>query len=85
MSQPNAPDATRGQGLRSRVETRKRELQAVLAGVGIDAHRRADVEGALSAIEGLLTGDLDAIPNVVAAQLNYWLETNKHLAEPAPR
>jgi mannose-6-phosphate isomerase-like protein (cupin superfamily) len=32
-------------------------------------------------VQGLLTGDLDNFPRVVAAELNTWLEASKHLDE----
>jgi hypothetical protein len=77
----NSTDATRGQGLRARVEARKQELEQALAGLGPDDRTRNDVEHALNEVCGLLTGDLDRIPHVVAAELNTWLEANKHVNE----
>ena len=43
----------------------------------------ADIELALSTINELLTGDLEHVPSVVAADMSRWLERNKHLAESA--
>jgi hypothetical protein len=40
-----------------------------------------DIEHALNAVSGLLTGDLDHIPRVVAAELHTWLESAKHVDE----
>jgi hypothetical protein len=77
----NSTDATRGQSLRARVEARQHELQAAVARLPADDSTRRDLEAALTQIKGLLTGDLDAIPNVVAVELNTWLEASKHLDE----
>ena len=80
MSDHNSTDATQGQALRVRVETRKRELEAAMSKLP-PGPERLDLERALGTIVGLLTGDLDNVPNVVAAQLSQWLEANQHLAE----
>jgi hypothetical protein len=80
-NEPNTTDATRGQGLRARVEARKQELEVALAKLGRDERGRADLEHALNEVSGLLTGDLDQIPRVVAAELSTWLEANKHVDE----
>jgi hypothetical protein len=77
----NTTDATRGQSLRARVEARKQELEVALAKLDRDDRGRPDIENALNAVSGLLTGDLDQIPRVVAAELSTWLEANKHLNE----
>lgn len=77
----NTTDATMGQSLRVRVETRKAEMIAAIAAPATDARTRADLQSALGRVEGLLTGDLDKIPHVVAADLSTWLEANKHLDE----
>lgn len=79
--EPNSTDATRGQNLRARVETRKQELELALSTLGPDDRARADIELALAEVSGLLTGDLDHIPYVVAVELNRWLESNKHVNE----
>ncbi|HTJ44628.1 MAG TPA: hypothetical protein VL463_21130 [Kofleriaceae bacterium] len=80
MNEINSTDATQGQGLRARVEIRKHELQAEMDKLPPGAPR-LDLERAIGTLDGLLTGDLDNIPPVVAAQLSQWLEANKHLAE----
>jgi hypothetical protein len=72
---------TRGQGLRERVEARKHELEVALAKLGPNERARADIENALNEVSGLLTGELDQIPRVVAAELSTWLEANKHVNE----
>ena len=77
----NTTDATTGKSLRSRVEIRKAELETALAKATTDDRTRGDLELALSQVAGLLTGDLDRIPHVVAAELSAWLEANKHLDE----
>jgi hypothetical protein len=77
----NTTDATRGSSLRVRVEARKQELEQALAKLGPDDRARADIEHALNEVTGLLTGDLDQIPRVVAAELSAWLEANKHTNE----
>ena len=83
----NTTDASVGQSLRRRVEARKAELEAAIKGSTLDARTSYDLGIALAEVEGLLTGDLDHIPRVVAVELNTWLEANKHLDEhqAAPR
>lgn len=77
----NSTDMTRGQGLRARVEARKQELELALAELGPNDRNRKDIQHALNEVCGLLTGDLDRIPRVVAAELSTWLEANKHVNE----
>jgi hypothetical protein len=79
----NSVDATRGHLLVDRVLMRKYELERALEGVALADHTRLDIEQALSTIEGFLTGDLDHLPAVVAADMNLWLERTKHVAESA--
>jgi hypothetical protein len=81
----NTTDATRGSGLRIRVEARKQELEQALIKLGPDDRARADIEQALNGITGLLTGNLDQIPRVVATELSRWLEAHKHVDEWHPR
>lgn len=80
-NETNTTDATRGQSLRARVEARKQELEVALAKLGPDERGRTDIERALNEVSGLLTGNLDQIPRVVAAELSTWLEANKHVNE----
>jgi hypothetical protein len=81
----NSVDATVGQPIVARVLTRKHELEAALDALpGDDIRGRSDLELALSTIEELLTGDLHQVPPTVVADMNRWLERNKHLAERAP-
>jgi hypothetical protein len=77
----NTTDATRGSSLRVRVETRKQELELALSKLPPEDRARDEIKHALSEIDGLLTGNLDQIPRVVAAELNTWLESNKHVDE----
>ena len=87
MSDTNTTDASRGQPLKTRVQTRRRELQIAAARLPRTHHTRQDIEAALATVASLLTGDLDHIPATVAADLSQWLERNKYLGEqhrPAP-
>ena len=70
-----------GQGLRALVVARQRELeQELLASEAQGKTRsRADIEAALSALKGLMTGDLDQIAPVVAQELSQWLDTSKYI------
>ena len=81
MDETNTTEAMRGQSLRARVEARKQELEAALATLGPDDRARPDIENALNNVSGLLTGDLDHLPRVVAAELSTWLEANKYVNE----
>jgi hypothetical protein len=83
-NETNTTDATAGQSLRARVAARRAELEAAIANPVTDERTRADLQSAAGQVEGLLTGDLDRIPNVVAASLSAWLEANKHLDEHHP-
>jgi hypothetical protein len=81
----NTTDATRGKPLVDRVELRCNEMRADLDKLAADALReREDLELALSAAEGMLTGDRDNLSDVIADDMNRWLERNKHLAETTP-
>jgi hypothetical protein len=81
IDEANTTETMRGQSLRARVETRKQELEAALATLDLDDRARPDIENALNEVSGLLTGDLDHIPRVVAAELSTWLESNKYVNE----
>lgn len=84
MKHENTTDATRGSNLRSRVETRMKELELALETLQPNDRGRPDIETALAGVRGLLTGDLDHIPYVVATELSSWLESNKHINEHHP-
>ena len=77
----NTTDATVGQSLLSRVQSRMAEIEGALGTTTLDGRTRRDLQMALDEVQGLLTGDLDNIPRVVSVQLNNWLEANKHLDE----
>ena len=82
----NSTDATRGQPLAARVLRRKDELEDALANLGPhDVLMRQAIETALATIYTLMTGDLAHPSDVVARDLNRWLERNKHLAQDIPR
>jgi len=83
-NEPNTTDATIGKGLRSRVEIRKAEIESAIAKTGTDKRVRGELEIALGELDQLLSGDLDHIPKVVAAELSTWLEANKHIDEHHP-
>lgn len=82
----NSVDATRGQPLAMRVLARKDELEDVLAELGPHAAvERQEVETALATVYLLMTGDLAHPSDVVARDLNRWLERNKHLGQEITR
>lgn len=82
----NTTDATRGQPLWMRVLARKDELEDALAELGPhDAQERQAVETALATVYLLMTGDLAHPSDVIARDLNRWLERNKHLAQEITR
>lgn len=82
----NTTDATRGQPLAARVLARKDELEDALADVNPhDAVLRQAIETALATVYTLMTGDLAHPSDVVARDLNRWLERNKHLAQEITR
>jgi hypothetical protein len=83
-TETNTTDGTVGQRLRDRVAARKAELEAAIASPTTDERTRSDLQSALGQVEGMLTGNLDQIPRVVAANLSAWLEANKHLDEHHP-
>lgn len=70
-----------GQGLRIACEKRRAELERSLEFLGQDGEpgTRKDIEAALAALSGLLTGDLDHIGSMTGEQLNKWLQSNRHL------
>ena len=82
MTHINSVDATTGQPMVIRVQARKAELEARLKTLREDdLQTRSDIDLALATIGELLTGDLEHIPQVVSADMNRWLERNKHVAE----
>ena len=82
----NSVDATRGQPLAARILARKNELEDVLAELGPhDRVERQAIETALATVYLLMTGDLAHPSDVVARDLNLWLERNKHLGQEITR
>jgi len=82
----NTTDATRGQPLAARVLARKNELEDALADLSPRDHlMRQAIETALATVYTLMTGDLVHPSEVVARDLNRWLERNKHLAQEITR
>ena len=82
----NSVDATRGQPLAMRVLARKDELEDALAELGAhDGVERQAIETALATVYLLMTGDLAHPSDVVARDLNRWLERNKHLGQEITR
>src|SRR3954447_2071214 len=82
----NSVDATRGQPLAMRILARKNELEDALAELGPhDTVERQSIETALATVSLLMTGDLAHPSEVVARDLNRWLERNKHLGQEIPR
>jgi hypothetical protein len=82
----NTTDATRGQPLAARVLARKDELEDALAELGPrDATTRHAIETALATVYALMTGDLAHPSEVVARDLNSWLERNKYLGQDITR
>jgi hypothetical protein len=76
----NTVDLTRGQPLAARVLARKDELEEALAELSpYETVERQGIETALTTIYSLITGDLAHPSEVVARNLNQWLERNKHL------
>ena len=82
----NTVDATRGQPLAVRILARKDELEDALAELGpYENVERVAIETALATVYLLITGDLAHPADVVARDLNRWLERNKHLAQDITR
>lgn len=82
----NTTDATRGQPLAARILARKDELEDALADLRRhDVLLRQAIETALATVYTLMTGDLAHPSDVVACELNRWLERHKHLAQELTR
>ncbi len=84
-SRENSVDATRGEPLAVRAQQRKAELETALSRLQpADQRQRDDIELALAAVAGLLTGDVTRLAASTAVDHNRWLERTKHLAETTP-
>ena len=80
----NSTDATVGQPIIERVQTRQRELSKVLATLPPEnGTLRSEIQLALDTVAGLLPADPTDVPSVVMRSLSVWLEENKYLAENA--
>ncbi len=80
----NSTDATSGQPIVQRVLARQQELSTALAAVpDNNGHLHAEITLALDTVHQLLSGDLQNVPAVVAADMSRWLERSKHVAEVA--
>lgn len=67
-------------GLRAQCEARRAELEEALRHLdGGSETTRRDIEVAIDALNGLLTGNLDQIPPIVAGQLSKWIASSKYL------
>ena len=81
----NSTDATRGEPLALRAQKRRLELERALENCpATDVRARNDINVAVASINGLLTGDVDHLPDSTAAELSRLLESSKHLAERSP-
>jgi|GEM_PF-1807208 len=81
----NSTDATRGEPLALRANTRKLELEKALEKLPtFESRERTDIETALGALKELMTGDVQHLSDTTAASINRWLESVKHLAEKTP-
>lgn len=67
--------------LRGLCETRRSALVAARAALSVDVlpTERRELEDAIQALDGLLTGELDRIPEECADRLRAWLGTSRYL------
>ena len=80
----NSTDATIGLPIVERVQIRQKELEALRDGVDDkEGHLYQEITLALDTVHQLLSGDLVKVSSVVLADMNRWLERNKHVAESA--
>jgi hypothetical protein len=81
MTDSNTATEPAHPSLRALCETRQSQMKEALARLAPDGspQTRQDIELALDALDGLLTGNLDAIPPIVAAQLSRWITSSKYL------
>lgn len=69
------------ESLKTRIMNRRAELHSELRNLEPENHTAKDIQQALTAVDELITGDLDHMSEVVAAGLSKWLETSKYLGE----
>ncbi len=80
----NTTDATTGEPLAARARARRAELQVASDKLPTSDKRGRDtLAAAIAAVDGMLTGDTAHLSDATAVDLNRWLESSKHLAEPA--
>lgn len=76
----NTTETLRGHPLAERVLARQAELEAALMRLSPDdTVEIAAIETALATLASLLTGDVTHPTDVVAHDLNNWLERNRYL------
>jgi hypothetical protein len=81
-AQPVVPVPEHKDQLRKRVEGRLGELKAAVAQLGGAAGNERqvrDIEAAVQAAEGSLTGGWEKVGEMEATQLSQWLESSKNL------
>lgn len=80
VSTPMEAPAAAHLSLKAQCEARKVELEEALRHLnGGSETTRRDIEVAIDALNGLLTGNLDQIPPMVAGQLSKWIASSKYL------
>lgn len=77
----NSTDATRGQPLAVRAQKRIAELEALVVSMPPGGKQRSEIEAAIASAKSLLTGDLEKLPSITAANLNRWLESSKRIGQ----
>jgi hypothetical protein len=81
-TKPINPTNTKKPSLVMRAKQRRAELAAAMAALPADAlQARSDLELAITAADGYLTGDLEHLADATAKGLSNWLEETKHFAE----
>jgi hypothetical protein len=80
----NSTDMTIGQPIVARLQARQQELSTLLVAVpDKNGHLHSEITLALDAVQQLLSGDLANVTPIVLADMNRWLQRNKHVAESA--
>jgi hypothetical protein len=80
----NSTDATIGQPIIQRVQTRQQELSTILATLPPENDTlRSAIQLALDTVAVLIPDGMSTVPSTVMGDLNQWLEDNKYLGETA--